>query len=146
MNGISALREYRKIGTQGAVVDSNPHQLILMLIDGAIEKTAAAAGKMLYGETAEKGRLIGGSIAIVDSLRASLDHEAGGELSLNLERLYDYMARRLLEGNLRNDGDALREVISLLKEIREAWSAIPQDIRGSGPARGEAAVAGFAQQ
>jgi len=134
MNGSSAIRAYRNVGAQSAVMDSSPHQLVLMLIDGAIEKTASAMGRMLYGETAEKGRLISGSITIIDSLRASLDHQVGGELAANLDGLYDYLGRRLLEGNLQNDSQALTEVISLLKEIREAWVAIPQDYREAAPA------------
>lgn len=132
MNGPSALNAYRTVGAQSAVADSTPHQLVLMLIDGAVEKTASALGQMLHGETAEKGRLISGSISIIDSLRASLDHKVGGELAGNLDGLYDYMGRRLLEGNLRNDPDALSEVLSLLKEIREAWAAIPLEYRGAG--------------
>lgn len=130
MNGLSAINAYRSVSTQRAVVDPDPHGLVLMLIDGAIEKTATALGRLRGNDIAEKGRLISGSIAIVDTLRANLDHEAGGELAGNLERLYDYMVRRLLEANLRNDAEGLNEVISLLKEIREAWRAIPQDYRG----------------
>ena len=84
MNATAALRQYRGVGTQGGVIDSNPHQLILMLIDGAIEKTATAKGNMLRGETVEKGRGISGAIAIVDTLRANLDHKAGGEIADNL--------------------------------------------------------------
>lgn len=138
MNGLSALRAYRSVRTQSAVVDSSPHQLILMLIDGAIEKTAAAVGLMQNGQAAEKGRLISGSIAIIDSLRSSLNHRAGGELADNLDRLYEYMTRQLLEANLRNEPKLLGEVVSLLKEIREAWDAIPQDYRGAlhGPVEG----------
>ena len=126
MNGISALQQYRNIGAQGAILESNPHRLILMLIDGAIEKTATARGKMLHGEIAEKGRLISGSISIVDALRNSLDHTAGGDLAKNLDSLYEYMSRRLLESNSTDQPELLEEVISLLKEVKEAWVAIPQ--------------------
>jgi flagellar protein FliS len=129
MNATAALRQYRGIANEGAVIDASPHQLILMLIDGAIEKMAAAKGKMIHGDIAGKGSLVSGSIAIMDTLRASLDHDAGGELADNLDRLYDYMSRRLLESNLRNQPQLLDEIISLLKEIKEAWSAIPQDYR-----------------
>jgi flagellar protein FliS len=80
---------------------------------------------------AEKGRLIGSSMAIIDSLRASLNHAAGGELADNLDRLYDYMNRRLLEANMKNDPEILSEVVSLLKAVREAWDAIPQAYRGA---------------
>jgi flagellar protein FliS len=117
-----------------------------MLIDGAIEKTAKAVGHMRHGDTAEKGQLVSGAIAIIDALRSSLDHRSGGELADNLERLYDYMIRRLLEGNLQNDSQALTEVISLLKEIREAWVAIPQDYRGTGSDPATATLLSFARQ
>lgn len=146
MNGLSALRTYRNVSTQSAVVDSSPHQLVLMLIDGAIEKTAKAVGHMHHGDTAQKGELLSGGIAIIDALRSSLDHRSGGELADNLERLYDYMIRRLLEGNLQNDSQALTEVISLLKEIREAWVAIPQDYRGAGSDPAAATLLSFARQ
>lgn len=131
MNTMAALQHYRRVGAQGAVIDASPHQLISMLIDGAIEKMVGAKGRMIHGDTAGKGGLISGSIAIIDTLRASLDHGAGGELADNLDRLYDYMSRRLLEANLRNAPHLLDEVISLLKEIKEAWVAIPQDYRAA---------------
>ena len=127
MNGITAQQHYRQVSTQGAVTDANPHQLILMLLDGANEKISIAQGKMIRGEVAEKGRLSSGAIAIIETLSASLDHGAGGELASNLERLYDYMARRLLQSNANNSSGHLREVSALLKEVREAWVAIPQD-------------------
>lgn len=131
MNATAALQQYRGIGNQGAVMDASPHQLILMLIDGAIEKTVTAKGKMVHGDVAGKGSLISGSMAIIDTLRVSLDHEAGGELADNLDRLYDYMSRRLLESSMRNQPQLLDEIVSLLKEIKEAWSAIPQDYRAA---------------
>jgi flagellin-specific chaperone FliS len=39
------------------------------------------------------------------------------------------MARRLLQSNAHNSPEHLIEVVSLLKEVREAWVAIPQDHR-----------------
>ncbi len=129
MNSLSPISTYRSVNTQSAIVDSNPHQLVLMLLDGAIEKSAAAIGHMRRQAITEKARLIRGSMEIIDTLRANLDHDSGGEIAGNLEQLYDYMYRRLMEANLRNDPDRLTEVISLLKEIRSAWDAIPQDYR-----------------
>jgi flagellar protein FliS len=50
--------------------------------------------------------------------------EAGGELAIRLDQLYDYMARRLVSANRRNDPEALREVHRLLCEIRTGWDGI----------------------
>ena len=103
---------------------ANPHQLVAMLIDGAVERVVQARGAMERGMTARKGERIGKAIGIVDSLRASLDHDLGGEVSRNLEALYDYVVRRLLHANLRNDAGALDEALRLLKEIKSGWDGI----------------------
>ena len=129
MNGIAALNQYRQIDNQGGVTDASPHRLILMLLDGAMGRLSTAKGCLQRGEVAEKGALISGSISIIDGLRASLDHESGGDIASNLDGLYEYMSGRLLVANLHNEEAPLDEVIVLLREIREAWVAIPEDQR-----------------
>ncbi|HEX6999690.1 MAG TPA: flagellar export chaperone FliS [Gammaproteobacteria bacterium] len=119
-----ALRHYRDVGVGARVAEAAPHELIQMMLDGALARVAAAKGAMLAGETARKGELIGRVIAIVqDGLLASLDRR-GGELAVNLAALYEYMGRRLVHANLHNDPDALDEVASLLRELQSAWRAI----------------------
>lgn len=108
---------------------ADPHTLVTMLYDGAIERLAQARGAMERGMIQQKGERIGKAIAIVDNLRATLDADAGGELAGNLSSLYDYMLRRLLHGNLKNDGEALDEVQRLLRELRAAWVDIPEEER-----------------
>jgi len=103
---------------------ASPHQLVAMLLDGAIERVLQARGAMERGMTARKGELIGKAIAIVDSLGASLNMEQGGELSERLASLYDYAGRRLLHANLNNDRVALDEVLGLLREIKAGWDGI----------------------
>jgi flagellar protein FliS len=68
-------------------------------------------------------------VAIIDELRCSLDHSVGGDISANLERLYEYMTRRVLMANLKNDIGAIDEVLRLLREIRNSWVAIPPALR-----------------
>jgi len=73
-----------------------------------------------------KGELIGKSIAIIGGLREALDHEVGGELAANLDRLYEYMIRRLTEANRKNDPAVLAEVAGLLQEVKAGWDGIAQ--------------------
>jgi flagellar protein FliS len=80
---------------------------------------------MQRGNIAEKGANISWAISIIEGMRASLDLDAGGDIARNLNDLYDYMGRRLLEANMRNDAKALDEVMSLLREIKTGWDAIP---------------------
>ena len=58
----------------------------------------------------------------------SLDHEKGGDVAANLEQLYDYMTRRLLEASTTKNADLLTDVTDLIKEIKLAWDEIPVDL------------------
>lgn len=116
---------YAKVGVETSVITADPHQLILMLFDGAILAVSTAAAAMDNKEIAVKGEYISKAIEIIlNGLRASLDHEAGGELAGRLSALYGYMSERLVYANLNNSRAALEEVSSLLSTLREAWAAI----------------------
>ena len=128
MNASTALGAYKDTKNQVAIEDANPHKLISMLVDGAIERVSVAIGAMGRGEIASTGESIGRAISIVDNLRVSLDQEHGGEIAANLAALYDYMTRRLLEANATKDSDMLAEVVGLLKEIKVAWDQVPADL------------------
>lgn len=130
MNATHAIDAYRHVGTQSRAMDASPHKLIAMLLDGALDRIAAAKGAMDRGETALQGSLIGKAIGIVGGLRASLDRNRGGEIAGRLGDLYDYMERRLLEAGARTDREALDEVAGLLREIKTGWDGIPQDQPG----------------
>ena len=67
--------------------------------------------------------------AIIEAFRGCLDFEVGGEVTENLYALYTYMIDRLLDASLNNDPVIIDEVMAVLKEIKSAWDAIPQDVR-----------------
>lgn len=117
--------QYKQVGAHTSVESATPHRLIQMLLEGALEKINLAKGYMQRGDVALKGTHISWAISIIDGLRMSLDKEAGGEIAANLDALYDYMGRRLVEANLKNDPAMLQEVSHLLLEIKSAWDAIP---------------------
>lgn len=124
MNAMTALQQYQSVNTQAQAAGADPHRLIQMLMEGGLTRLAQARGAMERQQVAEKGELISKAIGIVNGLRQSLDLEQGGEIALNLDGLYDYMARRLMEANLKNDPLILEEVSSLLREVKEGWDAI----------------------
>jgi flagellar protein FliS len=139
-NPRAALAQYGQSSLQSEVAAASPHRLIQLLMEGALEKIAKSKGFLQRGEVAEKGRHIGWAVSIIDSLRTSLDHDQGGELAGNLEALYDYMERRLVQANAQNNEEILDEVADLLRDIKSAWDELPADVRTSG-ARNEGPVA-----
>lgn len=119
---------YSKVGLETGVESASPHQLILMLLDGAILTLGSASQAMRENQVAQKGKLLSTAIDIISSgLQASVDKKAGGELAERLDALYNYMCTRLLYANLRNDLGAIQEVTNLLGEIKSGWEEIAND-------------------
>ena len=124
--------QYASVEVQTGVTEASPHRLIQMLLDGALGKIAQARGLMLRRQIAGKGNAVTSACSIIMGLRSSLDLEAGGELAANLDRLYDYMFRRLMDAHVQNDVAALDEVASLLHEVKRGWDALPQETTAGG--------------
>ncbi|MCU6664631.1 MAG: flagellar export chaperone FliS [Silvania sp.] len=121
----SGIQAYAQVGVESAVLSASPHQLVVLLFDGALSAMKRAMILIEQGDIAGKGLALTKAINIISNgLQSGLNHEIGGELTTNLDSLYDYMTRRLLQANLHNDLDAINEVVELLNNIADAWKEI----------------------
>ncbi len=120
----TSLSHYRKVSAQGSVIDADPHRVIHLLLNGALDRLAQARGHMQRGEAAAKSEEIGKALGIVEGLKLNLDTERGGEIANNLNDLYDYIMGVLLKANLENNVSLIDEVGSLLREVEAAWAEI----------------------
>jgi len=124
MNAAIALKQYQQMGAHSGVMDASPHRLIQMLLEGSLERILKAKGHMKQNNIPKKGEQISSAIAIVEGLRNSLDMDKGGEISQNLDALYEYVLTVLLKANINNDPGLLDEAGRLLSEIKMGWDAI----------------------
>ncbi len=122
------LAQYQRVNTQCGVEGASPHRLIQMLMEGVLQRLAEAKGAMQRQVIADKGQAIGKAITILSGLNDSLNKDVGGEMAANLDDLYDYMQRRLLEANLQNDEKIVDEVVALMKTIKSGWDGIAQEV------------------
>ncbi len=127
-NNHAAMNKYAQVGNHSSAAFANPHRLIQMLMEGALEKISKAKGFMQNGNISKRGEHISWAISIIEGLRVSLDHSQGGQISENLESLYIYMISQLTQANLKSSSEILDEVSGLLIDIKSGWDAIPQDI------------------
>ncbi len=124
------IKEYQSVGTQTSIVDADPHRLVQLLFEGATSRISSAKGHIGRKEYDKKSNQINSAINIIGGLQESLNFEAG-ELAYNLEKLYDYMIRRLFEANVRNSIEMLDEVNGLLLQIKSAWDEIREQALSS---------------
>jgi len=123
-----ATKAYQQIDTQSRIEDASPHRLIQLMMERALANIGLARSQMKDGKVEEKGNSISDAISIINGLQASLNHKADKRMSENFDALYAYMMRRLLEANLQNDDGILDEVAGLLRELKEAWDAIADEV------------------
>jgi len=131
-----ALAEYGQVDTVASAAYADPHQLIMMLYDGAISRLAKVVFAHEQGAMSEVNKLTADVVSIIEGLRECLDAEQGGDLANNLSDLYSYMVARLLRVQVEGDTLAVCEEVSgLLQELREAWATIPVNERNPQSAR-----------
>ena len=142
----SGANAYAKVGLETGVVAASPHQLIVMLFEGAIAAVNAGSAHMKTGAFEEKGKAITKAVLIVEEgMRASLDKKGGGEIAANLDSLYGYIVQCLMRANLRNDPALLDEALALLTDLKSAWDAIGNTAKpAAAPAPRAAAYDGLA--
>lgn len=122
-NTSNPISSYKKVEYDANIESASPYQLVALLFQGAEQAIALARVHMENENLAEKGLSIAKAIDIINlGLKASLDKEAGGEIAENLAALYDYMVRRLISANIKNQPSILDEVSGLLKDISSAWN------------------------
>lgn len=124
-----SVNAYRQSAAHGGVAAADPHQLITMLYDGALERIRAAKGAMAVRDRALAAQTLQRAVDIVEELRCSLRPQADGQIARNLGDLYEYCARRLISASLRQSSEPLDEVAGLLRELRSAWVSIPPATR-----------------
>jgi len=126
------VKGYANVAAETGVYQANPHQLIIMLYEGAISACQNAINFMKLEDIEHKGLMLSKAIMIIESgLRLSLDKKAGGDIAENLDALYIFMRQQLFTANLRNDLDLVLEVVRLLTELKLAWESISVQARPS---------------
>jgi len=129
-NSRNAAHAYANVGLETGVIAASPHQLILMLYEGAELAVRMAIKHMNEGDIAKKSAAISkASSIILEGLQAALDPKQGGDIAQRLDSLYVYMNQRLMLAHINNQTAPLEEVLGLLRELHGAWQQIGSPAR-----------------
>lgn len=126
----SPLNQYQQ--TQIATADRG--QLLVLIFDGGLRFLAQAEKSLEAGDLPQFAHYLGRAQAIIAELLHTLDHKNGGEIAVNLERLYRFMLEHLVEANLQKSPKHVADVRRILGTIASAY----REIVASGRHRGDA--------
>jgi len=106
------------------ITTANQGKLIVMLYDGAIKFLNIAIENM----NPKTYDIVNSNIIktqdIITELLLSLNMKEGGEISKSLFSLYMFFKKELLEANIKKDTEIIKNVVKMLKDLREAWDKI----------------------
>ncbi|UYG93882.1 flagellar export chaperone FliS [Cytobacillus firmus] len=109
---------------QNSVNTASPGELTLMLYNGCL-KFIHQAKKAIEEKNIEmKNTNIQKAQSIIQELMVTLNMDI--DVSKNMMSLYDFMNRRLMEANIKNDASILDEVEGLVTEFRDTWKEVIQ--------------------
>lgn len=121
---MNAALAYRDVRRASLVEGKTPHELTLMLFDGAIARLTAARGFTAARERAVRHRALDQALAIVHELQGSLRDPDTSALSGQLFALYAHIAERIVEADRTGENAPLEAATDLLGTLREGWTGI----------------------
>lgn len=116
-NGINAYQ-------QTNVLTADPKKLVIMCYSAAISNLRMACECYEAGDYETKAKGVQKAQDILCELMNALDFEKGGEIARNLDALYNFMTRQIIEADLKRDMKGLSKVAEMLEELKSAWEEI----------------------
>lgn len=106
---------------ENEILSADPMTLVVLMYRGALDSLASARRHLAAGDIRSRSRSITKATEIIAELVRSLDHEKGGELSRNLERVYDYVLSCLSEANIKQIDGPLAQAEKVMTTLMEGW-------------------------
>ena len=112
------VKDYRSM----QVLSARPEKLILMLYDGAIRFLNEATRFLEENDLEQSNNRLIRVQNILVELMSSLNFEKGGEISVNLFRIYEFMHYTLVQANIKKDAEPVKRIASQLRTLRDSWA------------------------
>jgi flagellar protein FliS len=111
---------------ESRVVSASPLQLVHLAYEAAISAISEAREHLANRRIFERSKAVTKAQLILVELQKSLDFQKGRELAVQLNGIYDYVQRLLIDGNFRQVEAPFAEAQQLLQTLDESWKALSE--------------------
>jgi flagellar secretion chaperone FliS len=109
--------------TKDVIFKKSPQELTALLYEGIIDNLEQAIELINEKSYVQANAKLQRANDILHRLGVGLKYEAG-PIGQQLDMLYNYMADQIVQANLRKDTSLLKEMISLIQPIAQAWNDV----------------------
>lgn len=110
-----------------AVETIPPARQIVMLYDGILQRITIAKNAIADRRINDRYLAVEKATRIIEALQGCLDHEKGGDIAPQLDRLYTYFIFRLQSINIENDSAICDELLARIGELRASWATLAEN-------------------
>jgi len=103
------------------VENASAEDIMLQLVEGALIRVKGARDKWSRGERIRARELRVQAHEIISYLNETLDFKNGEDLAYELDALYAYMLRMIVESSRKDDCEILQPVQEILETLHEGW-------------------------
>ncbi len=114
---IDARRSYQETAIRGAT----PIEMVVVLDDSAIEDMRRALAAMQQNDIETRTQQLAHALIVLQQLQGTLDFDRGGSAARQFEQFYNLVRAKLLEAQIRQSTEMLREQIRYFSEVRDCW-------------------------
>ena len=112
------------------ILTASPAELTLMLYEGAIKFCNIAIAAVEQKDIEKAHINIVKTQRIIEHFRLTLDMKY--PVAQDFDRVYEYLARRLVQANVKKDKEILEEVLTHLHSMRDTWKEVMRINREKG--------------
>ncbi len=120
----SGVDAYRTIDVKARIESASPGQLVVLLFEGLLRSLVEVRSAIVEKNFQKKGEKLSSAMSIVLTLRESLDDSVDSDLPHNVDLLYDYIQRKMIEINQTMDINSLDEIVDLVITLKSGWDQI----------------------
>lgn len=119
-----AKMRYQAVDLESQVEGASPHRLVGILFEELMKALEIMAAAQRAGNRTKAIDKQARASTILLALETSLDFNNGGEIAVNLARLYREARRLVQQGGRDNDPAMIEQARGYLSPIVEAWEQI----------------------
>lgn len=120
--------QYKEMDLASRTASASPLDLVLVLYTGLMDELERAKSHIENRRYERKAQSINKCIDILNALTSSLEFENGGDMVLNLARLYDHCVYQLYEASGQLSTERIDEVVVILSNLREGWEGLAKKL------------------
>ena len=115
---------YRESEALGA----SPVGVIVLLYDRLVRDIHRALAAMKVDQVEERSAQVNHALLILQQLQGRLDFVAGGATACQLDAFYSRTRAKLLEAQIRQSPELMREQAEALLQVRECWAEVERSM------------------